>query len=102
MSTRATGSNMGVADVLEVYSIYGRQTTSSQELSRVLIKFPIDQISNDRTAGRIPSSGSVNFYLNLYNAVTTKTVPRNMKLVVNPLYNPWQEGTGLDLENYHH
>ena len=100
LSNRATGSNTGVADILEVYSIYGRQTTSSQELSRVLIKFPVDQISNDRTAGRIPSSGSVNFYLNLYNAVTTKTVPRNMRLVVNPLFNPWQEGTGLDLENY--
>ena len=23
-----------------------------------------------------------------------------MRLVVNPLFNPWQEGTGLDLENY--
>tara|TARA_R100001015_G_C4635188_1_gene203950 strand:+ start:12446 stop:13981 length:1536 start_codon:yes stop_codon:yes gene_type:complete len=100
MSTRATGSNTGVADILEVYSVYGRQTTSSQELSRVLIKFPVDQIANDRTAGRIPSSGSVDFFLNLYNAVTSKTVPRNMRIVANPLLNPWQEGTGLDLELY--
>tara|TARA_Y100001973_G_scaffold104578_1_gene174854 strand:- start:1888 stop:3816 length:1929 start_codon:yes stop_codon:yes gene_type:complete len=100
LSTRATGSNAGQADILEVYSIYGRQTTSSQELSRVLIKFPIDQIVNDRTNSRIPASGSVNFYLNLYNAQTTKSVPRNMKLVVNPLFSDWQEGIGLDLENY--
>ncbi len=100
LSTRATGSNAGMADILEVYSIYGRQTTSSQELSRVLIKFPIEQIANDRTNNRIPSSGSVNFFLNLYNAETSKTVPRNMRLVVNPLSSDWQEGVGLDLENY--
>ena len=36
LSTRATGSNMGAADILEVFSIYGLQTTSSAELSRAL------------------------------------------------------------------
>ena len=100
LDTRATGSNTGRADILEIYSVYGRQTTSSQELSRVLIKFPIDQIANDRTNSRIPASGSVNFYLNLYDAQTSKTVPNNMRLVVNPLLNDWQEGIGLDLEGY--
>ncbi len=64
LTTRATGSNTGQADILEVYSIYGRQTTSSQELSRVLVKFPIEEIKNDRTSGKIPSSGNVSFYLN--------------------------------------
>ena len=39
---RATGANCGLADVLEVYSIYGRQYTGSQELSRVLVKFPVE------------------------------------------------------------
>ena len=75
LDNRATGSNVGRADILEVYSVYGRQTTSSQELSRILIKFPIDQIANDRTNSRIPASGSVNFFLNLYDAQTSKTVP---------------------------
>lgn len=100
LTTRATASNTGVADILEVYSIYGRQTTSSQELSRILVQFPITQIANDRTTGAVPASGSVNFYLNLYNATTSKTVPKNMTLVINPLYNSWQEGVGLDLEEY--
>lgn len=100
LDTRGTGSNAGRADILEVYSVYGRQSTSSQELSRVLLRFPIDEISNDRTNSRIPSSGSVSFFLNLYNAQTSKTVPKNMRLVVNPLRTPWQEGIGLDLEGY--
>ena len=36
LRTRGTGANAGQADVLEAYSIYGRQNTSSQELSRIL------------------------------------------------------------------
>jgi hypothetical protein len=33
LGTRATGSNMGQADVSEVYSIYGRESSTSSELS---------------------------------------------------------------------
>ena len=49
LETRGTGSNAGMADVLEVYSVYGRQASSSQELSRVLIKFPVSSISSDKS-----------------------------------------------------
>lgn len=106
LSIRATGSNTGQADVIETYSIYGRQqasssnTSGSQELSRILIKFPVTDISADRTSGKIPASGSVNFYLKLHNAETSKTVPRNYALEVLPIAQDWQEGNGLDLENY--
>ena len=106
LRTRGTGSNMGMADVMEVFSIYGRQqvsssaTTASQELSRLLIQFPVGTISAERTAGKIPASGSVSFYLRLYNAKTSKTVPKDYKLMVFPVSQSWQEGDGLDLENY--
>jgi hypothetical protein len=100
--TRGTGANMGLADVSEVFSIYGRAlpTASSQELSRILTKFPVTSIVTDRTAGRIPASGSVSFYLRLYNAEHSKTVPVDYKLVVQPVSQSWQEGVGLDLETY--
>ena len=105
LTRRATGSNMGAADVLEVYSIYGRAYTASVdnkqvELSRILVQFPVDSISTDRSNGAIPASGSVSFYLKLFNAETTKTVPENYTLTVKPVSQSWQEGTGLDLENY--
>lgn len=108
LSKRATGSNMGAADVLEVYSIYNRAYTSSAgnppdkqvELSRVLIKFPIDSISADRTSGDIPVSGNVSWYLKLYNAETAKTVPKQFTLTVKPVSQSWQEGDGLDIETY--
>ena len=49
LRTRGTGANCGQADVMEAFSIYGRQQASSstkqgsQELSRILIKFPVDK-----------------------------------------------------------
>ena len=79
MSTRGTGSNSGQADIVEVYSVFARQqnsssaTTGSQELSRVLMRFPVSNISNDRSNSKIPASGSVSFYLRLYDAKTSKT-----------------------------
>ena len=106
LTTRGTGSNAGLADVLETFSIYGRQQASSstyqgsQELSRILIKFPTEGISADRLAGTVPASGSVKFYLKLHNAEQSKTVPRDFKLVVHPVSRSWQEGVGLDLEGY--
>jgi hypothetical protein len=107
LKTRGTGANCGQADVLEVYSIYGRApaataslTTGSQELSRILIQFPVSNITADRAAGKIPGSGSVSFYLKLHNAETSKTVPRDFVLEVAPVSQQWQEGLGLDLENY--
>ena len=104
--TRGTGSNSGQADVLEIYSVYGRQTstssaaTASQELSRILINFPITDMIADRTAGSVPASGSVNWYLKMYSAESSKTVPRDYDIVVVPVSSSWQEGLGLDLENY--
>ena len=63
LRNRATGSNMGQADVSEIFSIFARQSTSSAELSRVLTKFDVASIISDRTANVIPSSGGVSFYL---------------------------------------
>jgi len=100
LRTRATGSNAGQADVSEVYSIYGRQSTSSAELSRVLTQFDIASITSDRNAGIIPATDGVSFYLRVFNAETSKTVPKDFKLVAQAISRSWNEGDGLDLENY--
>ena len=100
LSTRATGANMGASDVLDVFSIYGRYSTSSAELSRALVQFPITDISADRTSDLIPASGSVNFYLRMFNASHTKTVPKDAKYVFMMVSQSWQEGIGLDMESY--
>ena len=110
LSTRGTGSNMGLSDVLEVFSIYGQaqQPSSSlgsgsgdtTELSRVLLEFPVSDINTDRGNETIPASGSVDFYLRLYNARHGQTTPKEMTLVVAPVSRTWEEGIGLDMDEY--
>ena len=102
--TRGTGSNMGYADSVEIFSIYGQQSGSvlgqSQEISRALVQFPINEVSADRTAGTVPASGSVSFYLKMYNAEHPFTLPQDFNLVVAPVSQSWSEGTGLDMDEY--
>ena len=100
LTTRGTGSNMGEADVLEVFSIYGQATTSSGELSRVIIEFDIDTLSASRDDGNIPESGSVNFYLRMFNAEHSSTTPTNFTLTVAAISQSWTEGIGLDMDDY--
>jgi len=103
LQTRGTGSNMGFADSLEVFSIYGQESGSngqSQELSRILVQFPVEVISADRTAGTIPASGSMSFYLKMYNAEHPWTLPQDFNLIVAPVSQSWIEGDGLDMDEY--
>ena len=104
LKTRGTGSNMGAADILDVFSIYaqasGSSTGLSQELSRALLKFPVSDMSTDRAAGTLPKSGSVNFYLRLFNAEHGETLPRNFTLTASAVTQDWEEGTGLDMVEY--
>jgi len=100
LSTRGTGSNMGASDILEVFSIYGQQTTSSAELSRILLQFPIDTVSADRLAGIIPAVGSASFYLRMFNARHSEQLPKDFTVNVLAVSQSWQEGFGLDMESY--
>ncbi len=100
LTTRATGANMGLSDILETFSIYGQASSTSTELERILIQFPISEIASDRAAGIIPNSGEVSFVLNLYNAPHNQTTPRELSLAVLPVSSSWEEGTGLDMDSY--
>jgi len=105
LSTRATGSSMGQSDILEVFSVYGQTTTGSVELSRILLDFPVEnnvtgEIKGDRTAGTIPASGNVNFYLKLYNAKHSNTLPVAPTFNIAALSQSWAEGSGTDMDNY--
>lgn len=106
LETRGTGSNMGLSDSLEVFSIFGQANTSSLEATRFLAQFPVSSsdagqtILADRAIGKIPASGSVDFYLRIFNVVTDQTLPRDFILVVHPVSQSWEEGYGLDMESY--
>lgn len=97
---RGTGSNMGQADILEVFYIHAQQSITSQEKARILLEFPVSDISSDRENGIIPASGSVSFYLKMTNAKHSSTLPRDYKLTVHAVSGSWEEGRGLDMEEY--
>ena len=54
----------------------------------------------DRNSGDIPQSGSVKFYLRLFNCPHGQTLPKDYKLQILPLSRSFTEGTGLDMEQY--
>jgi len=99
-STRATDANMGASDIIEVYSLYGSFSTSSLEKSRVIIQFNTTDIAASRSAGTIPASGSTNFFLKLTNAPHIGTYATNFTLTINAVSQSWDEGIGLDMEDY--
>tara|TARA_R110000824_G_scaffold11622_2_gene50908 strand:+ start:11944 stop:13443 length:1500 start_codon:yes stop_codon:yes gene_type:complete len=100
LTSRGVSGNMGQSDIIEVFTIYGQESSTSSELCRSLVQFPVDTIATDRTNGDIPASGSVSFYLRLFNAEQSQTTPRNFILSVNAVSLSWAEGLGLDMEEY--
>jgi len=94
-----------------VFSVYGQSSGSTNgltsELSRILVKFPVttaddstNSIQAKRTAGTIPASGSVSFYLRMYNVAHHETLPVNAKYNIFAVSSSWEEGRGMDLDTY--
>ena len=100
LSTRGTGSNMGQADILEVFSIFGQSSSSSLEQSRLLAKVSVNEISNNRDSGYLPESGSVTFKFKMFNAEHGQTTPEKFSIISHPLIRDWDEGSGMDMESY--
>ncbi len=109
LRSRKTSGNAGLADSLEIFKLYGQVTSGSVEQARILIKFPINEtdlnegirtIKQDRDASILPSSGSVKFFMKLHNVEHPETLPRNYKLVAHPLRRAWDEGIGMDLDEF--
>ncbi len=105
LTTRGTGSNMGAADILETFVIHGQTSASinatNAEQSRIIIQFPIDSIQSDIDNAILPAdTGSIKFHLNLYNAPHGSTTPEDFTLDLKMLSQSWNEGRGLDMDNY--
>ena len=100
LTERGIYSNMGASDVMEVFSIYGQESTGSIEKARSIIQFSTKDIKDARDIGQIPESGSVDFFLRLFNAKHNTTTPHSFTISVAPVLHIWSEGRGLDMETY--
>ncbi len=101
LSTQSVSASMGLSDILEVFSIYGQVFSSSGysiEESRVLIEFDLDRIETDILNDVVPSNAK--YILRLFNAEHGKTLPRNYNIEAHSISGSWQEGLGLDMDNY--
>lgn len=96
--TRATGSNTGDADVLEVFANYGEVEEGKMELSRILIQFDIDEIKKYKDNGSIPDDAK--WILRMYNVEHGLTVPKNFRIYSHEVDFPWEEGYGVDLDTH--
>ena len=104
LQTRATGSNMGASDILETFVIHGQTSASisatNAEQSRVIIEFDMEDVLSDISDGTVPSS-SVDYVLKMHNAPHASTTPLSYSLDVSMVKtNAWNEGRGLDMDNY--
>jgi len=107
LKTRATNSNMGKADTLEVFTLFDQVETSTKtkdgrisilphrESARILLKFDTSSILSDTT---IPAGSK--YFLRLFNAVHPHTLPDNFSLELYALDESFDEGYGKDADNY--
>ena len=102
LSSDGQEANMGASDILEAFSIYGQVEDSSGNFSieeaRILIEFDITEIDVDIASGELDSTAK--YYLKLFNAPHGRTLPLDFQLEVIPLEEAWEEGTGMDMEDY--
>jgi len=97
LATRGTGSNMGQSDVLEAFTIYAQVSNSSglsSEKARILIEFDLNEINADN------NPTGTKYFLKLFNARHSSTLPRDFTMEVLAINGEWEEGRGLDMDNY--
>lgn len=102
---RATDANLGSAGTLDLFKLYNENIIGSEtnpiELSRILIKFPIAEISTMDTNGDIDiNDSSFKCTLNLHDVYGGQTTPSNFRAILFPLAKDFDEGPGMDVVNF--
>jgi len=101
---RATDANVGKAGTLDLFKLYAENTSGSDrsptELSRVLIKFDINPLRALTGTLLDISHSSFKCTLNLTDVYGGQTTPSNFTLIVFPLSQSFDEGSGTDIVNF--
>ena len=102
---RATDANLGSAGTLDLFKLYNENTISGEtnpiELTRLLIKFPISEITQMDTNGDIDINDSTfKCHVNLYDVYGGQTTPRNFRAILFPLAKDFDEGPGMDVVKF--
>jgi hypothetical protein len=102
---RAKDANVGQAGTLDLFKLYNETTltgsTEQLEFSRILIKFPIAEITKMNSDGLIDiADSSFNCELKLHDVYGGQTTPSKFRAILFPLSQSFNEGVGYDIVNY--
>lgn len=104
-SFRATDANLGEAGSLDLFKLYNESTVSGEtnpiENSRLLIKFPISEISQMHQEGLLDiSDSSFKCEIKLHDIYGGQTTPRKFRTILFPLSKSFDEGVGMDVVKF--
>lgn len=91
-----TGSNVGASPVLSVFA----QKDSGTEIARALLQFNMTELSGKIYNERSIPSSSVSYILKMFDMKHGETVPTSFDLNVYPLSRSFDEGSGIDADNF--
>lgn len=94
--TRVTGSNVGASPGLSVFA----QKDDGLEVARTLLQFNMTELSGKIYSERSIPSSSVSYILKMFDLKHGETVPTSFDLNVHPLSRSFDEGNGIDEDNF--
>jgi hypothetical protein len=97
-----TGSNAGASEILYTFrksSVSGTSTYSSGSVARILTQFDLSSITTLTASNKAPTNG-ITYKLKMSDARHAKTLPSSYDLEIAQLTTDWDEGRGIDIDNY--
>ena len=103
--SRCKDANTGEAGTSDIYKLYNEtrlvgSSGSVIELSRLLLKFDLSNITELTSSALDISDPSFKCYINLSDIYGGQTIPSNYQLDIFPLAKPFSEGRGKDVVAY--
>jgi len=96
----ATGSNHGTSPALNVFAAKDEIQSGSAELGRSLIQFDMTELSGKIFLDKVIPSSSVSYVMKMFDMKHGDTVPTSYDLFAFPLSRSWDEGTGIDDDDF--
>lgn len=97
----ASQANLGSNSELSVFAVKTTDSLYSFDgLSRVLIKFPLTELSGKIFQDRVIPSGSVKYFLKMFNFIHDEELPSSFDIQIYPISSSWDEGRGKDNDKF--
>ena len=100
----ASDANTGYASTLDIFRLWDESilsgTTTTNELSRALIKFDFDRINKLKNSELNLDSSAFKCELELFDIMGGQVVPSDFSLILFPLSQSFNEGIGRDVASF--